>query len=143
MRLLLIGVPIMSQRMVAKQSLYKKEIDEFRERMNKANSEGNSQLVQEIFLEQRKFFKSKGIKYGVQMLVMCINASVFFTQFTAIKKMANASYPGFSTEGTLWFKDLTICDPYWALPVISATTLALVMRVNIFILIFYTVKSKQ
>ncbi|GMT28547.1 hypothetical protein PFISCL1PPCAC_19844, partial [Pristionchus fissidentatus] len=59
LRLALIAVPIMSQRLVAKQSMYKKELDEFRERQEDAKREGNNMLQQQIFLEQRDFLKAK------------------------------------------------------------------------------------
>ncbi|PIO54904.1 hypothetical protein TELCIR_23721, partial [Teladorsagia circumcincta] len=41
------------------------------------------------------------------------------------------NYPGLSTGGTAWFTDLTIADPYYALPLISALTMGLVTRVGI------------
>lgn len=119
----------MSQRLVAKQSIYKKETNEFNERMRQANTEGNNDLVFQIIKEQRDFYRSKGIKMFNQLGILIVNGSIFFTQFSAIKKMAGAFYPGFSTEGALWFTDLTACDPYYALPLISATSLAIVMRV--------------
>uniref|UniRef100_A0A1I7XGW5 DUF106 domain-containing protein n=1 Tax=Heterorhabditis bacteriophora TaxID=37862 RepID=A0A1I7XGW5_HETBA len=87
LRLILISVPIMSQRLVAKQSKYKKELDEFRQRMDDARNEGNNLLQQQIFLEQRDFLKSKDIRLGRQLLIMLANGGVFATQFFAIKKM--------------------------------------------------------
>lgn len=125
----MIWVPIMSQRLVAKQSMYKKETNEFNERMKKANSEGDHNLIYQIVKEQREFYKSKGIKMFNQFSILLVNGAVFFTQFSAIKKMANTSYPGFTNEGALWFTDLTTCDPYYVLPLLSSATLAFVMRV--------------
>lgn len=40
----MVFVPIMSQKLVAKQSMYKKELDEFRERIMDAKKEGNNLL---------------------------------------------------------------------------------------------------
>eukprot|EP00080_Pristionchus_pacificus_P009434 PDM69454.1 oxa-1 [Pristionchus pacificus] len=121
----------MSQRLVAKQSKYKKELDEFRERQEDARREGNNMLVQQIFLEQRDFLKSKDIKLGRQFLVLLANGGVFMTQFFAIKRMIEVNYPGLSTGGTMWFTDLTLADPYYILPLISAGTMAVVSRVGI------------
>lgn len=86
--------------------------------------------MQQIFIEQRDFLRSKGVRYGRQFLILGINGSVFLTQFFAIKKMVVVDFPGLSTGGALWFLDLTACDPYYILPLISSVTLSLVMRVS-------------
>uniref|UniRef100_A0A7E4W3K0 Mitochondrial inner membrane protein OXA1 n=1 Tax=Panagrellus redivivus TaxID=6233 RepID=A0A7E4W3K0_PANRE len=131
LRLACIYVPIMSQRLVAKQSAFKPELEEFKNRMNDARAEGNNLLMQQVLLEQRDFMKSKDIKLGRQFIVMIANGGVFMTQFFAIRRMAQANYPGFADGGALWFTDLTACDPYYLLPVISAVTLAAVMKVGV------------
>ncbi|GMR50543.1 hypothetical protein PMAYCL1PPCAC_20738 [Pristionchus mayeri] len=131
LRLALIYVPIMSQRLVAKQNQYKPELDKFRERQEDARREGNNQLCQQIFIEQRDFMKAKDIKMFRQLGVLMANGCVFMTQFFAIKKMIEVNYPGLSTGGTLWFTDLTLADPYYVLPLLSAATLAIVSRVGI------------
>ncbi|CAI2298396.1 unnamed protein product [Caenorhabditis sp. 36 PRJEB53466] len=131
LRLALIGVPVMSQKLVAKQSMYRKEMNEFRDRIDEARKENNQLLQQQILLEQRDFLRSKDIRLGRQFMVMAANGAVFATQFFAIKKMVAANYPGLTTGGTLWFTDLTACDPYYALPFISAATMALVTKVGI------------
>ncbi|CAI4222203.1 unnamed protein product [Auanema sp. JU1783] len=131
LRLALIIVPVMSQRLVAKQSQYKTELNEFRERMEEARKEGNNMLQQQVFMEQRDFLRSKDIRLGRQFMILLANGGVFATQFFAIKKMIAVNYPGLSTGGTAWFTDLTMSDPYYALPFISAATMALVSRVGI------------
>ncbi|GMT28546.1 hypothetical protein PFISCL1PPCAC_19843, partial [Pristionchus fissidentatus] len=74
---------------------------------------------------------SQDIKLGRQFLVLLANGGVFMTQFFAIKRMIEMNYPGLSTGGTAWFTDLTLADPYYILPLLSATTMALVTRVGI------------
>lgn len=75
--------------------------------------------------------KEKDIKLGRQLMVMLANGGVFMTQFFAIRKMIQANYPGWSTGGTLWFTDLTASDPYFLLPIISAATLAYVLKLGV------------
>lgn len=122
LRLLMIFVPVMAQKSAALNSRYRKEIAEFRDRIQDAKAEGNNllgksahtfcfkcifilqkyytkHLVQQIFLEQMDFMKRKGIKMGRQMLILCINGGVFMSNFFALKKMINANYPGFA-DGT-------------------------------------------
>ncbi|KAK5983354.1 Inner membrane protein [Trichostrongylus colubriformis] len=121
----------MSQRLVAKQSRYKKELEDFRQRIQNARQEGNNLLQQQIFMEQRDFLKAKDIRLGRQFLILMANGAVFATQFFAIRKMIDVNYPGLSTGGTAWFTDLTMADPYYALPLISAVTMGIVTRVGI------------
>lgn len=102
----------MSQRLVAKQNQYKKELEDFRNRIEAARLEGNNLLrewfdgtwrvlslgltsnfpEQQIFLEQRDFLKSKDIRLGRQFLILMANGAVFMTQFFAIRKMIEASF---------------------------------------------------
>uniref|UniRef100_A0A915CIE6 Membrane insertase YidC/Oxa/ALB C-terminal domain-containing protein n=1 Tax=Parascaris univalens TaxID=6257 RepID=A0A915CIE6_PARUN len=131
LRLAMVFVPIMSQKLVAKQSMYKKELDEFRERIMDAKKEGNNLLQQQVFLEQRDFLKSKDIRLGRQFLIILANGGVFATQFFAIRRMVDVNFPGWSAGGALWFTDLTVPDPYYALPLISAVTMGIVARVGI------------
>uniref|UniRef100_A0AC34F439 Membrane insertase YidC/Oxa/ALB C-terminal domain-containing protein n=1 Tax=Panagrolaimus sp. ES5 TaxID=591445 RepID=A0AC34F439_9BILA len=131
LRVALIYVPIMSQRNVAKQSKYKPELDEFKQKMEDAKAEGNHLAIQNVLLEQQAFMKEKDIKLGRQLMVMLANGGVFMTQFFAIRKMIQANYPGWSTGGTLWFTDLTASDPYFLLPIISAATLAYVLKLGV------------
>uniref|UniRef100_A0AC34QRQ0 Membrane insertase YidC/Oxa/ALB C-terminal domain-containing protein n=1 Tax=Panagrolaimus sp. JU765 TaxID=591449 RepID=A0AC34QRQ0_9BILA len=131
LRLMTIFVPIMSQKLVAKQSQYKPELDGFRKKLQDAQAEGNNLAVQQVLLEQRSFMVSKDIKLGRQLLVMLGNGVIFATQFFAIRGMANVNYPGFSTGGIAWFMDLTSVDPLYLLPIISAATLHLVLRVGV------------
>ena len=49
LRLSLIIVPIMSQRLVAKQQQFKPELDEFRQRIDEARKEGNNMLGARLF----------------------------------------------------------------------------------------------
>jgi YidC/Oxa1 family membrane protein insertase len=131
LRIALIYVPIMSQRNIAKQSKYKPELDEFKKRMEDSRAEGNNVAMQHVLLEQQAFMKERDIKLGRQMMVMLANGGVFMTQFFAIRKMIQYNYPGWSSGGTLWFQDLVATDPYYLLPIISAGTLAYVLRLGV------------
>lgn len=131
LRMALIYVPIITQRNLAKQSKYAKEIQEFQLRSTAARKEGNSLLAQQILLEQFDFFKKKGIKYGQHTLVLLANGFIFSTWYFALREMLRKNFPGFSTGGTLWFHDLTVPDPYYILPLISAATLFTTMKLGI------------
>lgn len=67
--------------------------------------------------------------YEVFPLVLC-NGLVFLSQFFALKRLAVSKYPGIESQGLFWFKDLSVGDPLWVLPLISATTMHFVFRVG-------------
>ncbi|EHL02100.1 putative Mitochondrial inner membrane protein OXA1L [Glarea lozoyensis 74030] len=48
--------------------------------------------------------------------------------FFLLREMCKIPVPGLETGGILWFKDLTLQDPYFILPMAAATMLHLVLR---------------
>lgn len=46
----------------------------------------------------------------------------FTVHYFALSGMARANFPGFATEGALWFTNLSIPDPIFLLPAITAST---------------------
>jgi len=130
LRLLTIWVPIMTQKVQAKVAEHAVELKEYRERADEAKREGNKLLLYQVMMEQKDFMRSKGIRQSRQFMSIGLNAAIFATQFFAIKKMVKVNYPGLSEGGTLWFKDLTVADPYFVLPLISAASLFAVMKVG-------------
>lgn len=81
-----------------------------------------------VMQQQREYMLNNNVKHFRQLLITGATGVVFATQFLAIKKMAAADFPGFTTGGTLWFHDLTAADPLF-LPLISALTALAVFRV--------------
>ncbi len=70
---------------------------------------------------------------GFQTLMLHMNvfqAPIFISMFLGLRKMANAPVESLTTGGMLWFKDLTVVDPYFCLPLLTACTLALTLEVN-------------
>lgn len=44
--------------------------------------------------------------------------------------MVSAGYPGLNEGGISWFRDLTVADPYYILPVLSAASLFVVQKIG-------------
>uniref|UniRef100_A0AAF5RX91 60Kd inner membrane protein n=1 Tax=Wuchereria bancrofti TaxID=6293 RepID=A0AAF5RX91_WUCBA len=130
LRLMMIFVPIASHRLMARVQLYKKEIDDFKEIVESAQRSGNFLQTMEAQKELKDFLKTKDIKLYRQFIFMSLNGAIFMTQFIAVKKMADVAFPGMSTGGLYWFKDLTVPDPYYLLPLVSAITVAAVFKIG-------------
>jgi len=78
--------------------------------------------------------KTLTTKYGadakwalVLPVATVFNMCLFISQFSAVSTLSKEGLPSMSTEGLSWFRDLTVSDPYFALPVLcAAATLAMV-----------------
>lgn len=64
------------------------------------------------------------------MASVFVQAPLFIGFFSALRGLAAAKVPSMVDGGTLWFHDLTVADPTYALPVISAATFLLMVELN-------------
>ena len=58
-----------------------------------------------------------------------VQMPVFMTMFFGLREMGDL-YPSMATGGTAWFTDLTVHDPYYALPIISSLTFLAIIEVG-------------
>ena len=54
--------------------------------------------------------------------------------FYGLRQMCNLPVDSLSTGGALWFKDLTLTDPYFILPLMSTASLFFILEVCFFFL---------
>ncbi|XP_011296847.1 mitochondrial inner membrane protein OXA1L [Fopius arisanus] len=64
------------------------------------------------------------------MIVPMCQAPVFLSFFLALRGMAKLPVDSMKTGGLFWFENLTVPDPYYLLPVITAGTLALTIKLG-------------
>ena len=55
---------------------------------------------------------------------------VFLSVFVGLRSMANLPVESMTTGGIFWFTDLTVTDPFYALPVLTMTTLLATIEVR-------------
>ena len=70
------------------------------------------------------------ISYGKVFLPMLIQIPLSFGGFRLYRGMAALPVPAFETEKWLWVSDLTQSDPLYILPLVSAASLYVSMRVS-------------
>ncbi|GMH37269.1 hypothetical protein BSKO_05142 [Bryopsis sp. KO-2023] len=51
---------------------------------------------------------------------LAVNGTLFVSFFMALRGLSEAQVPSMTWEGLSWFSNLTVADPYYALPVLSA-----------------------
>ena len=88
---------------------------------------------QELALATRKFKEfriEKRISMSAQFVPPMCSGLLLSTMFFALRGMANCPVESMATGGMGWFVDLTVMDPYFILPVLTASTLALNMKIG-------------
>jgi len=64
------------------------------------------------------------------MYVLLLQLPIFLSVFTGIREMAALPVVSMQSGGLLWFTDLTVPDPYFALPLLNAATLFVAVEVR-------------
>jgi YidC/Oxa1 family membrane protein insertase len=84
----------------------------------------------QVASQMRMIMQEYNISYGKVFLPMLIQIPLSFGGFRLFRGMATLPVPAFETEKWLWMSDLTHSDPLYILPLISAASLYLSMRVS-------------
>ena len=92
----------------------KPEMDRLR-----AKYKDNRQKQQE---ELMKLYQERKVNPLGGCFPLLIQMPIFITMYYVIRSF-DQTHPSFSSGGILWFKDLTVADPYYILPVLSAVTM--------------------
>ena len=77
-----------------------------------------------------EFQREKGISPSAQLLPMMCSGAVFSAMFFALRGMANCPVESMASGGISWFVDLTTYDPYYLLPILTASTMALNLKLG-------------
>jgi YidC/Oxa1 family membrane protein insertase len=76
-----------------------------------------------------EFMRREGVNPMKAMLGVVAQAPIFMLFYFTLREMAEKGFDGLSTGGTLWFTNLTIPDPYYILPVLTASAFILTIEV--------------
>jgi YidC/Oxa1 family membrane protein insertase len=92
----------------------KPEMDRLR-----AKYKDNKQRQQE---ELMKLYQERKVNPLGGCLPLLVQMPIFITMYYVIRSF-DQTHPSFASGGILWFKDLTVGDPFYILPVLSAVTM--------------------
>jgi YidC/Oxa1 family membrane protein insertase len=85
----------------------------------RAKYKDNKQKQQE---EIMKLYQESGVNPFGSCLPLLIQLPIFITMFYVIKDFGY-THPDFTSGGILWFQDLSVQDPFYILPILSAVTM--------------------
>lgn len=75
--------------------------------------------------------KNNDVKPLRGMLVPLAQVPVFLSVFVGVRQMANLPVDGLKTGGVFWFTDLTVVDPFYALPFLTCATLMATIELGV------------
>lgn len=100
---------------------------ELMEDVTYAKNAGDMATMQRSVSAVQKLMKDNDANPFRSMIIPLVQFPMFMTMFFAIRGMANVELPSMIDGGVWWFTNLTVPDPYVALPIASAAfTLAVV-----------------
>lgn len=72
--------------------------------------------------------KEHGLSMKERLLPILIQAPMYASVFFLLRTLTAASAEGLSTGGAFWFTDLTVPDPYYLLPLLTSTSLFVLLE---------------
>ncbi|CAH1390705.1 unnamed protein product [Nezara viridula] len=129
-RTLLFPLVIISQRNAAIMSNHLPEMQAIQLKMTEARQRGDRLDAARHGQEMMVFMKEKGLNPFKNMVVPLAQAPLFISFFMGLREMANLPVESLRNGGFLWFTDLTLCDQFYLLPIITSLTLAVTIEVG-------------
>tara|TARA_B100000795_G_C22746408_1_gene417432 strand:- start:166 stop:1311 length:1146 start_codon:yes stop_codon:yes gene_type:complete len=125
-RLLLVPLAVKSMKNASKLAEVQPEMNKLKERMEAARSDEEKQAHAK---EMREFMSKKGVNPFSTFLPILAQMPIFMSFFFGLQRMAD-EYPTLINGGALWFEDLTVADPTYGLPILSAMSFLLVIELG-------------
>uniref|UniRef100_A0AAG5D8P5 Membrane insertase YidC/Oxa/ALB C-terminal domain-containing protein n=1 Tax=Anopheles atroparvus TaxID=41427 RepID=A0AAG5D8P5_ANOAO len=129
-RTLLFPLVIASQRNAAKMNNHMPQLQVLQVKMTEARQAGNAIESARYGQEMMLFMKEKKLNPLKNMLVPLAQAPIFISFFMGLREMANTPIESMRDGGLFWFTDLTVCDQFYALPIITSFTLFLTIELG-------------
>lgn len=129
-RLALFPLVIASQRNAAKMNNHMPQMQVLQMKMTEARQAGNSLDSARYAQEMVAFMKEKDLNPLKNMLVPLAQAPIFISFFMGLRQMVNTPVESMREGGLFWFTDLTVCDQFYALPVITSITMFLTIELG-------------
>lgn len=118
-RLLMFPLYVKSSDTIARSSKIKPQLDRITKELMATTDMGEGQRVA---IRRKKLLADNGIK-NKWLAAPMLQLPVAIGFFNGLRSMANFPVDGFVSEGALWFKNLTLADPYLGLQIITAAVL--------------------
>lgn len=129
-RTLLFPLVIISQRNAAIMSNHLPEMQKIQLKMTEARQSGDRIEAARHAQDMMVFMKEKGLNPFKNMVVPLAQAPLFISFFMGLREMTSLPVESLRNGGLWWFTDLTLCDQFYLLPIITSLTLAVTIEVG-------------
>ncbi|GFY60866.1 mitochondrial inner membrane protein OXA1L [Trichonephila inaurata madagascariensis] len=129
-RILLLPVLIKTQRNTITFSNYMPGLQYLQAKFGEARKAGNSMEASRYAVEISEYMKKHNLSPFKTALLPLMQAPVFLSFFLGLRAMAKAPVESMQWGGLGWTIDLTVPDPYYILPILSCSTLYVVLKIG-------------
>jgi YidC/Oxa1 family membrane protein insertase len=131
LRIIMFPISVLAQRHTAHMHNHMPVIKALEEKWTKSRSSGNPLEAARTGSKYMEYMKTNKVNPMRSMMFPFAQVPVFLSVFIGIRQMANLPVESMTTGGLLWFTDLTITDPYYALPVLTCVTFLATMELGV------------
>ena len=131
LRVLMYPVVVLAQRHTAHMANHMPIVQALEEKFTKSRVSGNPLEAARAGSQLMDYMKQHKINPMRSMMFPFAQVPVFLAFFIGIRQMANLPVASMTTGGLLWFTDLTIPDPLYALPLLTAGTFLLTLELGV------------
>ncbi|KAI9219912.1 60Kd inner membrane protein-domain-containing protein [Blastocladiella britannica] len=118
------------QRNSAKMANLRPETERIMAEMNAAKATQDTAALHRATGQMQQLYAKHDINPLKLVAMPMIQAPIMISFFMAIRKMGEAGVPGLKDGGMLWFPDLTLADPTYALPIIASAGFLATIEMN-------------
>lgn len=127
-RIILTPIVVKTRTYQALQSRYLPTLIDAQERYKEAKMTGNKYDQAVAGSDLAVVMKKSNPNMWKTMAMPMVQAPIFASTFWVLRKMSNYPVESLKDGGIFWFKDLTVADPYYILPAVTAVTMHFVLR---------------
>lgn len=129
-RILLFPLLLKTQKNAIHMANYMPQLQYLQAKFGEARRIGNTMEASRLANEMMLFMKEKNVSPLKNAMFPMLQAPVFLSFFFGLRGMAKAPVESMKEGGLWWVNDLTVPDPYYILPILSCSTMFLILKVG-------------
>jgi len=123
LRTIVFPVVILSQRNAVRMNNHLPTIQKLQIQQQLASARGELDNARFAMKALNRYYMENNCHPIKSMMPMIVQGCFFASMFFALRGMTNVPVESLKSGGLHWFTDLTICDPFYLLPIITSTTI--------------------
>ncbi|CAL8466931.1 g6467 [Coccomyxa elongata] len=129
-RLLTLPLIVKQQRNTANMTMARPEMMKLKDWYTEETARGNPKATMEYQQRLANLWQKYDCNPFKSMLGLFAQAPLFIGFFSALRSLSAAKVPSMTEGGMSWFTDLTLADPYYALPIMSSAVFLLTVELG-------------